>query len=314
MSDPPPFPMAEVARAERRRGHSILPPGGRCLAQRDGGGLHPPQRHGGTHLSLAVPPKSSATSVPLARDARSASGTRPVIRPRALRLVGPDGRLASEGKPVKADDRIESSSAPHARHTEAEDDFGAPRCRRIRRPVRCRLTRPLLSSATMRKVTMSLRPSLRFVRVMLFASILGFLIVAFSCLWETTVVLGGRAGNAEIEIGASYGTLTLLYSSRVIDAPTFADIGWLPSRPALSWTFNRFPGILFVAVPLVWPSCLITFLAGASWISHHRTDRITPAERCRQCGFDLTGIGDRPCPECGACQWKPDYNSGAEHR
>lgn len=72
-------------------------------------------------------------------------------------------------------------------------------------------------------------------------------------------------------------------------------VRWLPRVGLGGGSAGAGGSAMFVTVPL-WPVALALVVG---FVRAYRRAAVGP-NACRGCGYDVGGLGDRPCPECGA--------------
>jgi len=125
------------------------------------------------------------------------------------------------------------------------------------------------------------------------------LLLGFTCLFQTTLLISGRLGGTEIEIEGVFGSVWVGTADRTINDSTSVYTSWYPNLPAWRREFSRgSAGSLLIFVPVLWLVLPLGLLTGVFWAVHIRSCRRRSAAACPACGYDLSGIAGR-CPECG---------------
>ncbi|MGH7133343.1 MAG: hypothetical protein ACREJO_15525 [Phycisphaerales bacterium] len=68
-----------------------------------------------------------------------------------------------------------------------------------------------------------------------------------------------------------------------------------------TWDRENYPGVTYtkIFVPLWAPALVIAVPTAWLWWRDRASRRRMLAGQCVKCGYDLAGLGGKPCPECG---------------
>lgn len=123
----------------------------------------------------------------------------------------------------------------------------------------------------------------------------------YRCIWLN--------GTKEYGIGARGGAFIVFWqptSPRVPGVQPAVPAGFSIERDAISFALAWWPEsglnfpLKYISIPLLIifaTSVAFGLPGGYVWLRHRRQHQI--AETCEACGYDLRGLQDKRCPECG---------------
>lgn len=125
-------------------------------------------------------------------------------------------------------------------------------------------------------------------------------LMTISWLLSSIVSVSVTSFTQSISVGVSGARLWIcVRDSAYRDSATVPRPGWsmswVPLGPFASWRIIGYPGSTWYVLPLLFPYLGITvgiILLYAWRVQNH-------AGRCKHCGYCLSGLYSRTCPECG---------------